>query len=347
MIFRNRLRCLRSLIVNTITARWNASDRQFSIPGFLMYRNDRKKGGGGVMVYISSKLTCKRLKLEKSYKTIESIAVEIRIANRNMLILGIYRPPKVLSGDYQTLLENELSDVCNWANLKNNFVTLLGDLNLDRLKPNTSEGKLLLNLEVEQGFECLITQPTRIATSGTKTTSTLIDVLLSNRPDLFKHSGIYHPSLSDHCLIYGILRDKVVSHQSKVITFRSYKNFDECRFKESLLMAPWHVGEIFDEIDDQAYYWSTLLQNVVDEHLPLKKMRVRDKDVPYMTTGWKQAIRAKRRATAKYKNNPTRENWESKKKCRNEATRQRRLAIKEHWRKKADDLFNAAMQMAY
>ncbi|CAH3019331.1 unnamed protein product, partial [Porites evermanni] len=150
----------------------------------------------------------------------------------------------------------------------------LGDLNLDRLKPNTSEGKLLLNLEVEQRFECLITQPTRITTIGNKTTSTLIDVLLSNRPDLFKHSGIYHPS---------------------------YKNFDECLFKESLSMAPWHVGEIFDEIDDQAYYWSTLLRNLVDDQLPLKKMRVRDKDVPYMTTGWKQAIRAKRRATVKYK----------------------------------------------
>ena len=209
------------------------------------------------MVYISSELTCKRLALEKSYKTIESIAID------NMVILGIYRPPTVLSGDYQTQLENELSDICNWANLKSNFVTLLGDLNLDKLKSNTNEGRLLLNLEVELGFECLITQPTSIATRENKTTITLIDVLLSNRPDLFKHSGIYHPSLIDHCL----------TQRLKVTTFRGCKNFDECHFKESLSMAPWHVGEIFDEIDDQAYYWSTLLRNVVDDQLPLKKMR--------------------------------------------------------------------------
>ena len=58
-------------------------------------------------------------------------------------------------------------------------------------------------------------------------------------------------------------------------------------------------------------YWSTLLRNVVDDQLPLKKMRVRDKDVPYMTIGWKQAIRAKGRATMKYKNHPTQENWET------------------------------------
>ena len=108
-----------------------------------MYRNDRRKGGGGVMVYISFKLTCKRLALEKSYKTTESMAIDIRVDNRNIVILGIHRPPTVLSGDYQTQLENELSDICNWANLKSNFVTLLGDLNLDRLKSNTSEGRLL------------------------------------------------------------------------------------------------------------------------------------------------------------------------------------------------------------
>lgn len=103
------------------------------------------------------------------------------------------------------------------------------------------------------------------------------------------------------------MKDKVLSHRPKVITFRSYKNFDECHFKESLSRAPWHVGEIFDEIHDQAYYWSTLLENVVDDQLPLKKMRVCDQGVPYMTTGWKQAIRAKRRATMKYKNHPTQE----------------------------------------
>ena len=29
----------------------------------------------------------------------------------------------------------------------------------------------------------------------------------------------------------------------------------ECLFKESLSMAPWHVGEIFDEIDDHILYF--------------------------------------------------------------------------------------------
>ena len=48
-------------------------------------------------------------------------------------------------------------------------------------------------MEVEQGFECLITKPTRIEKRGIIITESLIDVLLTNRPDSFQLSGNYHP----------------------------------------------------------------------------------------------------------------------------------------------------------
>lgn len=82
-----------------------------------MYRNDRKKGGGGIMTYVSSCLTRKRPKIEKKYKSIEYIAIEVKSDVRNMVIIGIYRPPKTLPGDYHRLIENGLSysniHICN------------------------------------------------------------------------------------------------------------------------------------------------------------------------------------------------------------------------------------------
>ena len=132
---------------------------QFSIPGYSLYRNDRKKGGGGIMALISTSLSKKRLKLDKNFKTLEIIAFEVKTETGNMVIIGIYRPPRALCGEYQLLLENELSEVCNWASLQSNFVVAIGDLNLDRMRPDKPEGKLLLDLEVEQGFQCLITKP--------------------------------------------------------------------------------------------------------------------------------------------------------------------------------------------
>ena len=196
----------------------------------------------------------------------------------------------------------------------------------------------MLDLESEQGFECLITKPTRVELRGTTTTKSLIDVLLSNKPELFKHSGIYYPSLSDHALIYGVLKEKVNPNKPKVITSRSYKNFDPDLFKQHLSTAPWHIGQLFDEVDDKAHVWNLLMNDILDEVAPIKSMRVRDKDVPYMTSEWKSAIRAKRKTTSKYLQNKTQENWELRREARNKATKQRRIAIKDYWKKKAEDL---------
>lgn len=94
---------------------------------------------------------------------------------------------------------------------------VIGDLNLDRLRPDRPEGKVLLDLESEQGFECLIIKPTKME-RGTRVTETLIDVLLSNKPEYFKHSGNYYPSLSDHALIYGVLKQSYVLEAIKALS---------------------------------------------------------------------------------------------------------------------------------
>ena len=92
-------------------------------------------------------------------------------------------------------------------------------------RPDKSEGKLLLDLEVEQEFTCLIEKATRTEQKGSITTSTLIDILLTNN-------------------IYWTLKEKLPRQPSKVITFRSYKNVDCNKFTWDLSEAPWHVGEI-------------------------------------------------------------------------------------------------------
>ena len=94
-------------------------------------------------------------------------------------------------------------------------------------------------------------------------------------------------------------------------------------------MAPWYVSSIFDSIDDRYSYWHNLLTSILNDHVSLKKMRVRAMDVPYMTLEWKKAIRKKKRRYARrYARNPTEENRDLMR--RNAATRGRRRAIKEY-----------------
>ena len=60
-------------------------------------------------------------------------------------------------------------------------------------------------------------------------------------------------ALSDHMLIYGIMKEKARKHSArKTIRFRSYKNFDPVKYDNLLMTAPWHVGNLFDDVEDDA-----------------------------------------------------------------------------------------------
>lgn len=116
---------------------------------------------------------------------------------------------------------------------------------------------------------CVITRPTRI----TNNTPTLIDVILTNKPELFKNCGVCNVGISGHALVYGLVKERHCFYESKVLTVRSYKEL-----QKDLDIAPWHVSGIFDSIDDQYYYWNTRLSSIFNDHAPLKKTRVRAVD---------------------------------------------------------------------
>lgn len=96
---------------------------------------------------------------------------------------------------------------------------------------------------------------------------------------------------------------------------------------EDLINAPWHVSDIFTCVEDKYDYWRGLFENIANQHAPIKRKRVREKDIPYTTQEWKSALRNKRKYAKKFAEDRTAENLELKRKYRNIATRERRKAI--------------------
>ena len=214
-------------------------DSQFFMEGYKMYRKDRIKGGGGVIAYLDTCIPSTKIALPKSYKTLEAIAIEIS-KTREIIVLAVYRSPKMETNKntdnhkYMDLMELEMNDIVMWAGLQKQSVVLAGDLNMDRLKPTERLGKILVDLEEVNVLQCMILEPTRI----TPTTSTLLDVILTNQPDLYRNCGVHHLALSDHSMVYGIMRDKVCKHQPKIIIYGSTKNIDNALLNQDLITAP-------------------------------------------------------------------------------------------------------------
>lgn len=73
-----------------------------------------------------------------------------------MMLLGIYRPLAATGEGCYVQLEEELNSLCTWASMLKNFVLVTGDL--DRLRPDKKEGKILLDVEEVHNFGMSYTQ---------------------------------------------------------------------------------------------------------------------------------------------------------------------------------------------
>ena len=59
----------------------------------------------------------------------------------------------------------------------------------------------------------------------------------------------------DHKSIFSTMMLKNKRPPPKIICIRQYKNFDERKFKEDIRVAPFYIGSIFDDPDDQIWLY--------------------------------------------------------------------------------------------
>ena len=85
---------------------------------------------------------------------------------------------------------------------------------------------------------------------------------------------------------------KVVAplQKKRKITYRSMKKFDQNDFQYDINMCPFHVGEVFDDIDDQHWFKEKLFMSTLEKHAPSKVRTVDKNQVPYMNSELRKAI---------------------------------------------------------
>ena len=55
--------------------------------------------------------------------------------------------------------------------------------------------------------------------------------------------------------------------------------------------TPFHIIDLFDDVDDKLYAFERLYREILNEPAPLKQTHIRGKQVPYMTEEWGKTIR--------------------------------------------------------
>ena len=181
---------------------------QFYVAEFKQFRRNRNRFGRVLMLYINENIPCRHLNKHPKFPDLELIVFELHQSKRKWLFLGIYKPP------YQNGIEflNRINYQSYLTTYENTI--LVGDFNL--CVENTHLEATLEDYDLSN----LINKPTYYQSNN----PTCIDLILTNKKNLFKLSDTFETGLPDHHkLISTILKSGRFKEKPKDKIYRSYR----------------------------------------------------------------------------------------------------------------------------
>ncbi len=182
-------------------------DSEISLNSFTLFRRDRNRRGGGVLIYVRECLPVRRrVDIESNHS--EAIWVEIQSNATKVIIGAYYRPPGATQIGINTFLSELESSVNGAFSCKPECVVIVGDFNdrCDEFYGNHTGSELnnkLVNLAHSHDLHQIISKPTRISSSSVS----LSDLIFVDCPAYIAESGTTLPiANSDHHGVYCILK---------------------------------------------------------------------------------------------------------------------------------------------
>lgn len=167
-------------------------------------------------------------------------------------------------------------------------IVLIGDLNCDLLSSNP-RAEALRSFCTSVNATHLIYKPTRV----TQSSSTLINVVLVSNPTLVKSSGVSDITISDHFLVYAVPNLTMPKPAAINITKRSFKNYHAETFAVDISCVPWDVVNLSESIDDKLDAFNDLFLACLNEHAPVKTIKIKHRSIPFITEEIKQLFLTK------------------------------------------------------
>ena len=314
--------------VFTISETWlnnTVSDLELEIPGYSLHRLDRQtKKGGGVCVYVLQSYKTEVLG-EISYISstdFHQLWIKIQVRNlKSIIICTTYRPPDTPVSCFNTDLTPSLIT----ASLLDKTIYILGDLNCNLLNSSCPDSRALTNFCLTYNLSQMVTSPTRV----TNLTETLIDVILVSNAKQVLKTEVLQSSISDHDLVYALLRLKQQRPKPTYINIRSFKHYDLNKFHTDVSQAPWSILDTFDDPEDKLYAFDSLFNDILDEHAPVKTIKIRGRANACVTDEIRELMKTRDYWKAKARKSKDPLHWSAYKNFHREVKREIRMAERE------------------
>ena len=249
------------------------ADALVTIPGYDLLRNDRLTGFGGVATYVAEG-TDYALLTPHYTDGYESIWVSIKLANMDLTMVNIYRPPKSNVNLFINSLERELAN-------RRNFI-IAGDFNIDGAKQNSPLANFLARNNLRQLVNC----PTYIRAATT------IDLLVTDT-DMDITVETASPIGSDHIPVVGrVVLSAPRSRPSKrsYIQVRSKYIKTEAFLQSINAVCESYLNRVAEGADTEWTRFTAQFADTVNEYFPVCEMRTRHKNRIPLTPNLRRCI---------------------------------------------------------
>ena len=232
------------VIISETWLKPRVTDDILHIDGFNIFRCDRKSHAGGIAIYVANKFHVTTLNTIATPKEFELLALQIKISDVPLTIVGCYRFPRAVAASVPNLTAI-LTDLISTE------VVVIGDLNLNWLNEQSDSFKADCS---DLGLVQLIDSPTRHNPKRPENDS-LLDIILTNAPHKFTATGVFADGLSDHCVIGCVRNTRLPKTQGLTIVRRCFKHFSEQAFLSDLANLNWEAICLIGSIDDAVSFF--------------------------------------------------------------------------------------------
>ena len=258
--------------------------------------------------------------LEQLGHKIQLMILECHVRSQKWYIITLYKLPKIRNHNFIDFMSHMYDLIIP----ESNEIICFGDFNIDMLTNNSISDNICNVYSVHN----VIDGPTCFKSSR----GTLIDpVLVTNKRRISTSFNIKCGFSDWHNIVGCVTKIQVPKQIPTKIKYRSYKNFDDNTFRNDVAFIPFHVCEIFDDVDDQYDIYTKLLTDVLDDHAPIKTKMLRKPQVPYMNSRLRKEMYHRNRLKNAYFKYRTGSLWVAYKKQRNKVTNLRKLSIKKYF----------------
>ena len=174
------------------------ANTELCIPGFTIFRKDRNRHGGGIIVFVKNTLPCSILPFvtPSLFPTqLEFLPLCIEFYKHKFCISIFYRPPSADVAYFDTFCNVvESLDIVKYSN----FI-LLGDFNIDFCNSSHPMTTKLTNFCNSLMLTQVVDEPTHMSATSNQS---LIDLVFLSHPQKLKQCCVAPPlANSDHCCV--------------------------------------------------------------------------------------------------------------------------------------------------